>query len=232
VGGGEEISIAVRKVPRQCPLVFLIAVFYLKLKSALQVCPYLTGNTLHLCYEPNTLTLSIGLWRWYINITIRILVIFHRPVLYLKLKSALKVCSYLTGNTLCLCYELNRLMLSIGLWWWYINITITILEINYRPVFYLKLKSALQVCPYLIGNTLHLCYEPNRLMLSIGLWRCYINITIRILGIARFGDWNLSQSSGGTYSVGTNRHSSYIFPYVLIAWCFKHEEIFIFRKPH
>jgi hypothetical protein len=30
-------------------------------------------------------------------------------------------------------------MLSIGLWGWYINITITILDIIHRPVFYLKL---------------------------------------------------------------------------------------------
>jgi hypothetical protein len=29
-------------------------------------------------------------------------------------------------------------MLSIGLWWWYIDITITILDIIHRPVFYLK----------------------------------------------------------------------------------------------
>jgi hypothetical protein len=29
-------------------------------------------------------------------------------------------------------------MLSIGLWRWYINITITILDIIHRPVFYLK----------------------------------------------------------------------------------------------
>jgi hypothetical protein len=28
--------------------------------------------------------LSIGLWRWYINITITILGIIHRPVFYLK----------------------------------------------------------------------------------------------------------------------------------------------------
>jgi hypothetical protein len=32
---------------------------------------------------------------------------------------------------------------SIGLWRWYINITITILEIIHRPVFYLKLNSTL-----------------------------------------------------------------------------------------
>jgi hypothetical protein len=30
------------------------------------------------------------------------------------------------------------LMLFVGLWRWYINITITILDIIHRPVFYLK----------------------------------------------------------------------------------------------
>jgi hypothetical protein len=40
----------------------------------------------------------------------------------------LKVYTYLTGNTLRLCYESNRLMLPIDLWRWYINITITILD--------------------------------------------------------------------------------------------------------
>jgi hypothetical protein len=79
-------------------------------------------NTLRLHYEPNRLMLSIGLWRWYINITITILDIILRPVFYLKLNSTLWICLYLTGNTLRLHYELNRLMLSIGLWRWYINI--------------------------------------------------------------------------------------------------------------
>jgi hypothetical protein len=54
-----------------------------------------------------------------------------------------------------------------------INITITILDIIHRPVFYLELNSTLYVCPYLTGKTLHLRYEPNRLMLSIGLWMVY-----------------------------------------------------------
>jgi hypothetical protein len=56
-----------------------------------------------------------------------------------------------------------------------------ILAISHRPVFYLKLIPTLQVCPYLTGNTLRLPYEPNRLMLSIGSWRWYINITITIM---------------------------------------------------
>jgi hypothetical protein len=49
------------------------------------------------------------------------------------------------------------------------HITITILDISHRPVLYLKLNSTLYVCPYLTGNTLRLRYEPNSLMLSIGL---------------------------------------------------------------
>jgi hypothetical protein len=63
----------------------------------------------------------------------------------------------------------------------YINITITILDIIHRPAFYLKLNSTLWGCPYFTGNTLRLHYVPNRLMLSIGLLRWYINITITIL---------------------------------------------------
>jgi hypothetical protein len=84
--------------------------------------------------------LSIGLWRWYsyINITITILDIIHRPAFYLKLNSTLYICPYLTGNTLRLRYQPNMLMLSIGLWRWYINIIITILDIIHRPVFYLS----------------------------------------------------------------------------------------------
>jgi hypothetical protein len=73
-----------------------------------------------------------------INITITILDSIHRPVFYLKLNSTLWVCPYLTGNTSRLRYEPNWLMLSIGLWRWYINITITILDIIQSPVFYLK----------------------------------------------------------------------------------------------
>jgi hypothetical protein len=155
--------------------------------------------------------LSIQLWRWYINITITILDIIHRPVFYFKLNSTLYVCPYLTEDTLRLHYKPNRLMPSIGLWRWYINISITILDIMHRPVFYLKLNSSLYVCPYLTGNTLRLRYEPNNLMVSIGLWRWYINITISILNYPsscfvsktqRFGDWILNSSSSGTYSVG------------------------------
>jgi hypothetical protein len=76
-----------------------------------------------------------------VSITITILDIIHRPVFYLKLNSTLEVCPYLTGNALHLRYEPNSLVLSIGLWRWYINITITILDIIHRPVFYLKLNA-------------------------------------------------------------------------------------------
>jgi hypothetical protein len=127
--------------------------------------------------------LSTGLWRWYINITITILDIIHCPVFYLKLNSTQYVCPYLTGNTLRLRYEPNRLMLYIGLCRWYSNTTITILDIIHRIMFYLKLTSTLYVCPYLTGITLRLRYEPNRLMLYIGLCRWYINVTITILHI-------------------------------------------------
>jgi hypothetical protein len=43
-------------------------------------------------YSPWTRTeciMSIGLWRWYINITITILDIIHRPVFYLELNLTL-----------------------------------------------------------------------------------------------------------------------------------------------
>jgi hypothetical protein len=84
----------------------------------------------------------------HLKITITILDIIHRPVFYLKLSSTLYVCSYLTGNTLSLPYEPSRLMLSIGLWRCYINITITVLDIIHRPVFYLKLNSICLFVPH------------------------------------------------------------------------------------
>jgi hypothetical protein len=77
--------------------------------------------------------------RYRFRYTITILDIIYRLVFYLKLSSTLYVCPYLTGNnTLCLRYEPKRLMLYICLWRWYINITITILDIIHRLVFYLK----------------------------------------------------------------------------------------------
>jgi hypothetical protein len=46
--------------------------------------PYLTGSTLRLCYEPSRLMRSTAFWRWFINITVTIMDIIHRPVFYLK----------------------------------------------------------------------------------------------------------------------------------------------------
>jgi hypothetical protein len=71
-------------------------------------------------------------------------------------------------------------MSSMGLWRWNItrNIAITTLDSIHRPVFNVKHNSTLQVFPYLTENTLRLRHEPNRLILSIGLWLCYINILI------------------------------------------------------
>jgi hypothetical protein len=74
-------------------------------------------------------------------------------------------------------------MLSIGLWRWYINMIITIMDIIHRPVFYLDIISTLYICPYITGNTLRLRYKPNRSVLPICLWRGYINITVIILDI-------------------------------------------------
>jgi hypothetical protein len=106
------------------------------------VCPYLTENTLHLHYEPNRLMLSIGLWRWYINITITILDIIDRSVFYLKLNSiGLSVPHRKHITSPLRSQQVN--VLSICIWRCYINITITILEIIHRPVFYLKPKSTL-----------------------------------------------------------------------------------------
>jgi hypothetical protein len=55
-------------------------------------------------------------------------------------------------------------MLSTDLWRWYINITITILNVIHRPAFYLKLILTLYVYPYITGNMLRLSYEPRRLI--------------------------------------------------------------------
>jgi hypothetical protein len=126
---------------------------------------------------------TLGLWRWYITITITNVGIIHRPLFYLKLNSiGLSVPHRKSWFSSA---KPNRLMLSIGLWRWYINITITILDIIHRPVFYLKLKwteldrfiRTSQKTHYVSAT------KPDRLMLSIGLWRWYINITITILDI-------------------------------------------------
>jgi hypothetical protein len=88
--------------------------------------------------------------------------------------------SYLTENALRLHYEANRVILSIGLWRLYINITITVLGNNDRPVFYLK---HMMDNSYLTEIAFRLHYEPNRLMLSIALRRLYVNITVTVLDI-------------------------------------------------
>jgi hypothetical protein len=79
-----------------------------------------------------------------INRTITNLEIIHPPSCLL-FKTQLKSTglSYLRGNTLRLRYDPDRLMLSIGLWRWYIYIAITILDIIHRPISYLKLSSTL-----------------------------------------------------------------------------------------
>jgi hypothetical protein len=48
------------------------------------------------------------------------------------------------------------------MWWWSINITITILDIIHRPVFYLQLNLTL-------FRTLRLRYKPNKLNAIYGL---------------------------------------------------------------
>jgi hypothetical protein len=134
-----------------------------------------------LLYGLNQYPLSyIGLWRWYINITITILHIIHRPVFYLQLNWTLWVCPYLTRNKLRLRYEPNRLKLSVDFWRWYINVTITILDIIHCPVFYLKLNSVGLSVPHRKQFTSPLrTQQVNRFVTMVG----YINITITIQGI-------------------------------------------------
>jgi hypothetical protein len=73
----------------------------------------------------------------------------------------------------------KRLMRSIGLWRCYINITVTVVDIIHRPVFYLN-HTMNTVCTsketHYVTTT-----GPKRLMRSIGLWRLYMTITIKIL---------------------------------------------------
>jgi hypothetical protein len=75
-------------------------------------------------------------------------------------------CSYLTGNTSCLCYEPSRLMRSICLWRWYSNITIAILDIIHRTVFHLRsMFSETGLCLDFRWSS----WSGDRLTLSIGL---------------------------------------------------------------
>jgi hypothetical protein len=58
-------------------------------------------DSLHLHYETNTLMPSIGLWLWYINITVKILDIIHRPVLYLKQGIPCRCLKQRNANKIC-----------------------------------------------------------------------------------------------------------------------------------
>jgi hypothetical protein len=69
----------------------------------------------------------------YINITITIPDIIHRPVLYLKRMMFVPHRKHITSPL-----ESNMLIRSISLWRRYINITLTILDIIHRPISYLK----------------------------------------------------------------------------------------------
>jgi hypothetical protein len=65
------------------------------------------------------------------------------------ISNSAQLCRFLRnseGNTIDLRYESNRLMLCTGLWWRYINMTITILGIIHRPVYYLKHVSETRFC--------------------------------------------------------------------------------------
>jgi hypothetical protein len=160
-------------------------------------------------YEPNRLILSIGLWWWYINITITSLDVMHCPVCNLKhmmgdirTSQETHVFYLNTGWIMFVSHrkqnriEPNRLILSIGLWRWYINITITSLDVMHRPVCNLThMMSDIRTSQethvfYLntgwimfVSHRKQNRYEPNRLILSIGLWRWYINRTISVLDI-------------------------------------------------
>jgi hypothetical protein len=61
-------------------------------------CPYLTGNTCTSPIQAQQVNVICRFWRWYINITISILDIIHRPAFYFKLNSTPQDSSYLTGN--------------------------------------------------------------------------------------------------------------------------------------
>jgi hypothetical protein len=75
-----------------------------------------------------------------VNITITILDIIHRPVFNLKYNSTLYVCQCLTGSITSPlgAQQFNAIYSFVT---WYINITITVLDIIHRLVFHLKLNS-------------------------------------------------------------------------------------------
>jgi hypothetical protein len=95
-------------------------------KGVLTVSPQFVNAT-----EPNTTGDKINETQ-YVYTTNTILVITRRPAFHLQHDGS---CSYLTGDTSCLRYESNRLMRSIGLWRWHINITV--MDIIHCPVSYL-----------------------------------------------------------------------------------------------
>jgi hypothetical protein len=129
------------------------------------------------------------LWRWYVNVTITLLDIIHlifKTQLYRFVHTSQEPHHVSATSPTDYWYlvrsRTKATELVIGLWRWYINITITILDTIYRLVSYLELSSTLQVYPYLTRNTLRLRYEPKRLLLSIAVWRLYIKIAITIFG--------------------------------------------------
>jgi hypothetical protein len=104
--------------------------------SVISVQEYKTGNGTEIFWRVR----KAKKWNALIHIIITVLDIIHSLVFYLKLNSTAWVCPYLTGNTLRLHYEPNRLMLYIGLRQLYIIVTVILvtLDITCRPVFYLK----------------------------------------------------------------------------------------------
>jgi hypothetical protein len=146
--------------------------------------------------------LSIGLWRWNINITITILGNIRRPVL-LKTEPNSTGLSIPRKKHIRLRYEPNRLMLSIGLWQCYINITMTILDIIHRPVFYLKLSwTHLNSIGLSVPHRKHITF-PLRAQQVNAIYRF---VMVRLSFESRsFGDFIPSSLLGWTYSVGPNR---------------------------
>jgi hypothetical protein len=157
--------------------------------------------------------LSVGLWRWYINITITILDINHRPVFYLKLNSiGLFVPHRKHIMPPLRAQEVNAIYRFVRM----INITITVLDIIHRPVFYLKLNSIGLFVPHRKHITPPLgAQEVNAICRFVRM----INITITVLDIIhrpvfylklllfriqRSVDWILSSSWCWIYSVGAN----------------------------
>jgi uncharacterized membrane protein len=127
--------------------------------------------------------LPICLWRWYINITITVLDIIHRPVFSLKLNSTLLCLSAPHRKHITSPLRVQQVNAICRFVRWYIDITITILDIIHRPVFYLKLNSTL-LClsaPHRKHITSPLRAQQVNAICRFVRW--YINITITILNI-------------------------------------------------